>query len=141
MKRQTQKQSARRMCQRWFLSRSRKWRRALCMACHLDCSTKYKKASLKAVDGLEDELRKTSRISSGDNINQFKDDGREKFNTELVSEFIRSHTTPMKRVVGLLSVDELAKLAEILVRMESIKERVTRETEEVSGPIDVAVIT
>jgi hypothetical protein len=35
----------------------------------------------------------------------------------------------------------LAELAETLVSIESLKERVTRNTETVSGPIDVAIIT
>ena len=32
-------------------------------------------------------------------------------------------------------------MAETLIRIESLKERVTRETEQVGGPIDVAVIS
>jgi hypothetical protein len=41
----------------------------------------------------------------------------------------------------MLPVDELAELAETLISIESLKERVTRPTESVSGPIDVAVIS
>jgi hypothetical protein len=41
----------------------------------------------------------------------------------------------------MLPVDELAALAETFVSIESLKERVTRHTESVSGPIDVAVIS
>ena len=51
------------------------------------------------------------------------------------------HATPLRRVVGMLPVGELAELAETLVSLESLKERVTRHTESVSGPIDVAVIS
>jgi hypothetical protein len=43
--------------------------------------------------------------------------------------------------VGNLPVDELGGLAETLVSLESLKERVTRGSETVSGPIDVAVIS
>jgi hypothetical protein len=42
---------------------------------------------------------------------------------------------------GEFPVDELAELAETLMSIESLKERVTRPTESVSGPIDVAVIS
>jgi hypothetical protein len=41
----------------------------------------------------------------------------------------------------MLSISELAELAETLISIESLKERVTRPTESVSGPIDVAVIS
>lgn len=54
---------------------------------------------------------------------------------------VESHTNPLKQVIGLFSVPELADLAETLVRIESLKERVTKPTESVSGPIDVAAIS
>jgi hypothetical protein len=43
--------------------------------------------------------------------------------------------------LGSLPFDELAELAETLVLLESLKERVTRPSASVSGPIDVAVIS
>lgn len=52
-----------------------------------------------------------------------------------------SHTKPLKQVIGLFSVPELAELAETLVSIESLKERVTTPSESVSGPIDVAAIS
>ena len=96
---------------------------------------------VKAIDEIEDELRKINKLQSNDNIDKLKEIVKDKFKSELIGGLVRSHTTPMKRVVGLLPADELAELAEILVRMELIKERFTRDTEEVGGPIDVAVIT
>jgi hypothetical protein len=61
---------------------------------------------------------------------------------EKVSEYLaREHTRPLRNVIGMLSAGELAELAETLVSIESLKERVTRPTESVSGPIDVAVIS
>lgn len=61
---------------------------------------------------------------------------------EKVSEYLaREHTKPLRNVIGMLSAGELAELAETLISIESLKERVTRPTESVSGPIDVAVIS
>jgi hypothetical protein len=74
-------------------------------------------------------------------INDIKTKFIKEFADELLKEFKRSHIDPMKVVVGILPIAELAELAEMLVRMESLKERVTRNSEEVSGPIDVAVIS
>lgn len=49
--------------------------------------------------------------------------------------------TPLISVIATLDVQEMAHLAETLLVLESLKERVTSPTEEVGGPIDVAVIT
>ena len=53
----------------------------------------------------------------------------------------KEHTSPLRLVIGMLSPEELGDLAETLVSAESLKERVTRPTESVSGPVDVAVIS
>ncbi len=45
------------------------------------------------------------------------------------------------RIIGSLPVDEMAELAETLIMLESLKEKVTRPTESVGGPIDVCVIS
>lgn len=62
--------------------------------------------------------------------------------TDRVRQYIwKTHIRPMRQVIGMLSPSELAELAETLVSAESLKERVTRPTESVSGPVDVAVIS
>lgn len=52
-----------------------------------------------------------------------------------------AHLRPLQSVVAGLSIPELAELAETLVMLESLKEKVTSRTQSVGGPIDVAVIT
>ena len=54
---------------------------------------------------------------------------------------VRNHVWIRARVIGNLPFPEMAELAEALVFMESMKERVTTPTESVSGPIDVAIIS
>lgn len=51
------------------------------------------------------------------------------------------HATPLRRVLGSLPVDEMAELAETLVNLQSLKEKVTQPSETVGGPVDVAAIT
>ena len=53
----------------------------------------------------------------------------------------KKHAQPLRRVIGSLPLEEMASLAETLVMLESLKEKVTRPSESVSGPIDVAIIT
>lgn len=48
---------------------------------------------------------------------------------------------PLLAVLQSLSVQEMAHLAESLLNLESLKERVTSPSESVGGPIDVAAIT
>jgi hypothetical protein len=54
---------------------------------------------------------------------------------------LEQHARPLRRVIGSLPIEEMASLAETLVMLESLKEKVTQPSESVSGPIDVAVIT
>src|SRR5262249_53305105 len=51
------------------------------------------------------------------------------------------HALPLRRVLGVLPVDEMAELAETLINLQSLKEKVTKPSETVGGPVDVAVIT
>jgi hypothetical protein len=48
---------------------------------------------------------------------------------------------PLRRVLNSLSVSEMGHLAESLLVLEALRERVTSPSESVGGPIDVAVIT
>lgn len=54
---------------------------------------------------------------------------------------LEKHLNPLRAVVSSLNIEELAELAETLVLLESLKEKVTQRTQSVGGPIDVAVIT
>jgi hypothetical protein len=52
-----------------------------------------------------------------------------------------AHFRPLQEVVASLPVDEMAELAETLVSLQSLKEKVTSPTESVGGPVDVAIVT
>jgi hypothetical protein len=51
------------------------------------------------------------------------------------------HAYPLRRILAALAVDEMADLAETLISLQSLKEKLTKPSETVGGPIDVAVIT
>jgi hypothetical protein len=53
----------------------------------------------------------------------------------------KQNFNPLVEVLQTLSIQEMAHLAESLLGLESLKERVTSPTETVGGPIDVAAIT
>jgi len=64
---------------------------------------------------------------------------------ETLLENIKSHQKkfidPIKDAVAFLPKDEMAQMAESLVNITSLRLRVSRESETVGGPIDVAVIS
>lgn len=51
------------------------------------------------------------------------------------------HFTPLSNVIHSLPLPDMAALAKSLIELESLKERVTKPSESVAGPIDVAVIS
>jgi hypothetical protein len=69
------------------------------------------------------------------------DTRHEAFMLEWRRENWAENFTPLISVISTLDVQEMAHLAETLLVLESLKERVTSPTEEVGGPIDVAAIT
>ncbi|QXQ19148.1 hypothetical protein [Pseudomonas tolaasii] len=55
---------------------------------------------------------------------------------------IRSqHFFPLSNIIHSLPLPDMAGLAKSLIELESLKERVTKPSESVSGPIDVAIIS
>jgi hypothetical protein len=72
---------------------------------------------------------------------QLADQAHAEFMTEWMRENWNKNYTPLIQVLATLDVQEMAHLAESLLGLESLKERVTSPTEEVGGPIDVAAIT
>lgn len=63
------------------------------------------------------------------------------FSQDWTMTILRVHLAPLLKVIANLDVEALAELAETLVMLESLKEKVTSRTQGVGGPIDVVVIT
>jgi hypothetical protein len=58
-----------------------------------------------------------------------------------VQEMRNQHVIPLSNIIHSLPLPDMAGLAKSLIELESLKERVTKPSESVSGPIDVAVIS
>ena len=63
------------------------------------------------------------------------------FSKDWFGNVLEENYLPFRSVVGNLPIDEMANLGETLISLEALKERVTRPTESVGGPVDVASIT
>jgi hypothetical protein len=94
-----------------------------------------------SIDTIIDEMKADGHVDIAFDQTAYKDRAKTGFNARLKEFIWKEHSTPFRRAVGFLPVDDLAELAESIVSIESLKERVTRQSQSVSGPIDVAVIT
>lgn len=74
-------------------------------------------------------------------LSQLANDAIENARKQLVSGIVEEHRLPLLTALSSLPVDEMAKLAETLITLEALKEKVTRPSESVGGAVDVAVIT
>jgi hypothetical protein len=88
-----------------------------------------------------DAVRAAGHIPANVDLSTFISTATRNYMQELLMNFHQSHQAPLRRVIASLPFSEMAELAEALVFMESMKERVTSPAESVSGPIDVAIIS
>jgi len=97
-------------------------------------------------DALQDFGAKIVAESGGNmsavpDVAKLHEDAKDKFVDSWLAEARSKHALPLRRVLASLPIPEMAELAETLVNLQSLKEKVTKPSEEVGGPIDVAVIT
>lgn len=95
----------------------------------------------KTISELIASLRKSGKLAQNVDASAEASQAVKSFSEKTADHLAVAHTRPLRNVIGMLPVNELAELAETLISIESLKERVTRPTESVSGPIDVAVIS
>jgi hypothetical protein len=69
------------------------------------------------------------------------DDASKHFKSDWHTTRLVGHYLPLTEVIAGLTVEEMGELSETLVMLESLKEKVTKRTQSVGGPVDVAVIT
>ena len=75
------------------------------------------------------------------NLEEELEKSREAFRQTWYGKVLQSHYHSLKRVIASLPMEEMTHLAETMVTLESLKEKVTSPKQSVGGPIDVAVIT
>lgn len=76
-------------------------------------------------------------ILNGLNIDDYSQKYRDGMNDYIQNEYIE----PLVETVAFLSKEDLAEMAESLVKMTCLKRRITKQEETVGGPVDVAVVT
>lgn len=96
---------------------------------------------VKRLNEMEEGLKAAGLLDGQATIDDLKEKMEKAFRDEVVDHFYVNHQQPVRQVIANLPINELADLAETLVYMESLKERVTTPEESVSGAIDVAVIS
>ena len=89
----------------------------------------------------EKTLKKYSPDTSIDELKDLISEELSEGQADWYEKVREEHYAPLARVISSLPVTDLAALAKSLVELQSLKERVTRDSESVGGPIDVAVIS
>lgn len=74
-------------------------------------------------------------------VTEMKESSRRAIGRAVLDRAREDHIKPLRAVLSVLPIDEMAGLAETLISLQSLKEKVTKPSETVGGPVDVAVIT
>ena len=88
-----------------------------------------------------DSLKKEEKSSLLHRLKQYADQSLSKFHKDFNNHTENQNIQPMFEAIKSLPKEELPSMAESLVNLASIKQRISNETETVGGPIDVAVIS
>jgi hypothetical protein len=106
----------------------------------------YASTMRAVVEGLASFVEKLGQSAGFDpanvgNLSDLISEAQSNIGNAVLERARKEHAIPMRRILGALPVDELAELAETLINLQSLKEKVTKPSESVGGPVDVAVIT
>ena len=100
-----------------------------------------KEETRKSVKAFAESVSADHGVDFGSALDSSVENVVEQHTNAWVNSAFSNHAWPLLRVIGSLPVDEMAELAETLIMLESLKEKVTQPTESVGGPIDVCVIS
>jgi hypothetical protein len=107
-----------------------------------DTYAEVNRAYLAAARALTVDTLQTNSIAHlPDNFDANLQASCEKFTQGWFNKILAVHYHPMKRVIASLPIQEMVHLAETLIVLQSLKERITTHSESVGGPVDIAVIT
>ncbi|MBB4092596.1 hypothetical protein HGG72_09155 [Ochrobactrum pecoris] len=81
------------------------------------------------------------QIAAIDDLAGLVQAARNRISQAVLDKASKDHSLPLRSVLSVLPVDEMAELAETLITLQSLKEKVTKPSETVGGPVDVAIIT
>ena len=106
-----------------------------------DVYTQVMQQYVIGVKALLEVVKKELNIQTIENIDVHINNAVKAYQEAWTRAVVADHLRPLREVVASLPIDEMANLAETLIMLQSLKEKVTSPTESVGGPIDVAVIT
>jgi hypothetical protein len=106
----------------------------------------YSSIMLTIDEHLQELAREAATASGGnfaaiDDVNSLVQAAANKIGNGVLQRAMQEHSLPLKNVLKFLPVEEMAELAETLITLQSLKEKMTKPSETVGGPIDVAIIT
>jgi hypothetical protein len=111
------------------------------VGCSPDVYAFINQAFKTSLEKLLSQIKGELKVDNIPNEEQLIRESTTAFGKEWFGRAIRDHYIPLTRVVGMLPIEEMARLAETLVELESLKEKVTRPMESIGGPVDVAAVS
>jgi len=81
------------------------------------------------------------QMAAIDDVEALLQSAKDKIRDAVLDKARKEHSLPLRSVLSSLPVDEMAELAETLITLQSLKEKVTKPSETVGGPVDVAIVT
>jgi hypothetical protein len=106
-----------------------------------DVFASARRHAVTAFRDLADRISNEVGIAAIPNLEKHTNEVLKDHTAKWMQDARNTHRSPLHRVIGSLPINEMAQLAESLISLQSLKEKVTKPSESVGGPIDVAVIT
>lgn len=107
-----------------------------------DTFSEVNRAYRKSTKALVDTVLSDCNIEAAPgNLDATLKKAADDFSSVWLNKMLAVHYHPMKKVIASLPIQEMVHLAETLIVLQSLKERITTHSESVGGPVDIAVIT
>lgn len=97
-------------------------------------------AFTKAANRIAMELCQAANVAIPANAAAIVQQVNSDFNSEWTQSLHNQYFLNIQGAIGTLPIDEMVHLAETMIVLESLKEKVTSPSQSVGGPVDIAVI-
>ena len=95
----------------------------------------------KKVEAALGKTKTVQKAIAAANLDDVFTQARNDIRKRVLDRSFAQNGAPLRNVLSSLPIDEIADLAEAMISLQSLKEKVTKPSETVGGPVDVAAIT
>ena len=103
-------------------------------------ATQFEEA-VEIFEGISVKMLNELGVTIDESVLQKLQHAKSQFIGDWAAKIKMEHSDPTREVIQAMSIEEMSIFAETLINMESLKEKISKPTESVGGPVDVAVIS